>query len=297
MVQSIVVTVQPLVSIASVVVGVQGPRGPAGIDGSDGATGPAGSDGAAGAPGSDGSNGADGNRILAGTTAPPDDLGADGDFYVNSATGDVWSHGGSVGWNYGFSIIGPQGPQGIQGTQGIQGITGDTGATGPQGPAGSSATGGIDVLVDGAIVQSLAPGLEFSASQFATSVNSDGSVNLTLSASVLKSNVSANLTAGYTASGYNAGTKSSGTYTPDPANGGLQYAVNGGAHTLAPPSTGGGNAVSVVVQYTNNGSAGAVTTSGFSKVDGSFTTTNGHDFMCYMTVINGFSHLNIVALQ
>lgn len=106
-----------------------------------------------------------------------------------------------------------------------------------------------------------------------------------------------NLAVGYTASGYNAGTKSSGTFTPDPANGNLQYAVNGGAHTLAPPSTGTGNALTLIVQYTNNGSAGAITTSGFTKVDGSFTTTNGHDFMCYMTVLNGFSHLNIVALQ
>lgn len=116
-------------------------------------------------------------------------------------------------------------------------------------------------------------------------------------ANTLKSNVSANLTVGYTASGYSAGTKSSGTYTPDPANGALQYATNGGAHTLAPPSTGGGNAVSMVVQYTNNGSAGAITTSGFTKVSGSFTTTNGDDFMCYITLVNGFSHLNIVALQ
>ena len=92
---------------------------------------------------------------------------------------------------------------------------------------------------------------------------------------------------------FDAGTKSSGTYTPDPESGNLQKAVNGGAHTLAPPAFD----TTMVIQYTNNASAGAVTTSGFTKVDGTFTTTNGDDFMCYIAVINGFKHLNIVAMQ
>ncbi|MFD1985897.1 DUF2793 domain-containing protein [Mesorhizobium newzealandense] len=119
-----------------------------------------------------------------------------------------------------------------------------------------------------------------------------------LNSAVLRSNATANFTAGYTASGYSAGTKSSGTFTPDPANGNLQYAVNGGAHTLAPPSTGGGNALSMVIQYTNNGSAGALTTSGFTKKTGdALTTVNGDDFLFHITVLNGFSHLNVVALQ
>ncbi|MBN9497865.1 MAG: hypothetical protein J0H39_14000 [Alphaproteobacteria bacterium] len=98
---------------------------------------------------------------------------------------------------------------------------------------------------------------------------------------------------GYSATPYSAGTKSSGTFTPDPANGNFQYATNGGAHTLAPPASD----CTMVVQYTNNGSAGAVTTSGFTKVTGSFTTTNGDDFMCYITRCNGFMHLHIQALQ
>lgn len=112
-------------------------------------------------------------------------------------------------------------------------------------------------------------------------------------ADTLKSDTTANLTAGYTATTYNAGTQSSGTYTPDASNGNLQRAVNGGAHTLAPPSSD----CTIIVQYTNNSSAGAITTSGFTKVDGSFTTTDGHDFMAYITRVNAFSHLNIVALQ
>lgn len=115
----------------------------------------------------------------------------------------------------------------------------------------------------------------------------------TYNANYVKSDTAATFTKGYAATSYNAGTKSSGTFTPASSDGNFQYAVNGGAHTLAPPSTD----CTIAIQYTNNASAGAVTTSGFTKVSGSFTTTNGDDFMCYITKLNGFSFLNIVALQ
>jgi hypothetical protein len=110
----------------------------------------------------------------------------------------------------------------------------------------------------------------------------------------LNSGVSDTLTKGFSATSYNAGTQSTGTFTPDPANGNFQYAVNGGAHTLAPPSSD----CSIVVQYTNNGSAGAVTTSGFTYTSGdSLTTTNGDDFLLFITRLNGFSHLHKQKLQ
>ena len=90
------------------------------------------------------------------------------------------------------------------------------------------------------------------------------------------------------------GTKSSGTYTPTTAGGTYKTATNNGAHTLAPQS----EVSTIVIQYTNDSSAGSITTSGWDKVSGdSFTTTNGHDFMCYLTVIGGFQHLHVVALQ
>lgn len=102
------------------------------------------------------------------------------------------------------------------------------------------------------------------------------------------------LTAGYNVTATDAGTKSSGTYTPDPQVNNFQYAVNGGAHTLAPPATD----CCMVVQYTNNGSAGAITTSGFTMVTGdTLNTTNGNDFFCHITRCNGFSHLHVTALQ
>ena len=113
-------------------------------------------------------------------------------------------------------------------------------------------------------------------------------------ADTLKADTADVLTVGFAATPHSAGTKSSGTYTPDEANGNFQYATNNGAHTLAPPT----NDCNLVIQYTNGASAGAITTSGFTKVTGdSFDTTNGNDFLAYITKINGFSHLNVVALQ
>ena len=103
-----------------------------------------------------------------------------------------------------------------------------------------------------------------------------------------------NMLSGASATPYNAGTKASGTYTPDEANANFQYAVNGGAHTLAPPT----NNSTMVIQYTNNGSAGTITVSGFTVVDGdTATTTDGHDFFYYITKLNGFSLLTVKALQ
>jgi len=114
-------------------------------------------------------------------------------------------------------------------------------------------------------------------------------------ADTLKADVGDTLTAGYITDSYSGGTQSSGTYTPAPATGqeNFQHITNGGAFTLAPPAS----PCSVVLQVTNNASAGAVTTSGFTKVDGAFTTTNGDDFMCFIVKSNDFSYLNIVALQ
>lgn len=93
---------------------------------------------------------------------------------------------------------------------------------------------------------------------------------------------------------YNAGTQSSGTFTPTYTNGNTQTATNGGAHTFAPQSGNG----SIVVHYTNNSSAGSIATSGFTIVTGdSLTTTDSDEFLFYSVVIGSVSHLNIVALQ
>tara|TARA_R110000824_G_scaffold329221_3_gene516049 strand:+ start:5625 stop:7706 length:2082 start_codon:yes stop_codon:yes gene_type:complete len=113
-------------------------------------------------------------------------------------------------------------------------------------------------------------------------------------ADTLKADTADVLTAGFATTIHDAGTKSSGTYTPDEADGNMQKAVNGGAHTLAPPA----NDCTLVIQYTNNSSAGTITHSGFTVVDGdSLTTTNGHDFFFYITNSDAFSLLTVKALQ
>ena len=121
-----------------------------------------------------------------------------------------------------------------------------------------------------------------------------GSITQAYDVDTLKADTADVLTAGFATTAYNAGTKSSGTFTLDESNGNHQYVVNGGAHTLAPPS----NNCSIVLHYTNSGSAGTITTSGFTAVDGdSFSAGNGDEFICYVTKINDVSHLTIKALQ
>jgi|TARA_R110000796_G_scaffold183850_1_gene300428 hypothetical protein len=103
-----------------------------------------------------------------------------------------------------------------------------------------------------------------------------------------------NMLSGASATPFNAGTKASGTFTPNEADANFQHVINGGAHTLAPPT----NNCCIIVQYTNNASAGAITVSGFTKVDGdTATTTNGDDSFYFITKLNGFSLLTVKALQ
>jgi hypothetical protein len=112
--------------------GATGPQGPIGLTGATGATGPQGSIGLSGPQGVAGTNG---TAVLNGTTVPVAGIGANGDFYLNTATNTLYGPKVSGVWPAGISLVGPQGPQGTQGLQGIQGLTG---ATGPQGPAGTS---------------------------------------------------------------------------------------------------------------------------------------------------------------
>lgn len=104
---------------------------------------------------------------------------------------------------------------------------------------------------------------------------------------------------GFIATSYNghgtAGVVSSGTVTPAPgaAQGNIQHYTNGGAHTLAPPA----NPCTVAIEITNNASAGAITTSGFSVVEGSFNTTNAKKFLASIVKTATVSLLNIRAMN
>jgi hypothetical protein len=110
---------------------------------------------------------------------------------------------------------------------------------------------------------------------------------------ILKADTTDNLTVGYTTTSNNLGTVATGTTTLAFASGQVQRLVNGGAFTLAPPSSGEGT---MMVEITNNASAGAITTSGFTSVTGdAFDTTNTNKFLCSVAVINGTSYLSVIA--
>lgn len=158
---------------------------------------------------------------------------------------------------------------------------------------------------DGNLAQWNADGDAVDSSIAASGVLVDGNIGSTVQgydADTLKADTADQLTAGYTEALDDDGTQSSGTYTPDADTGNTKAIVNGGAFTLAPPSAASGEAIHMTLLVTNNASAGAITTSGFTLVNGdSFTTANGDDFLCSITVIKKggttFSELIVRALQ
>jgi hypothetical protein len=102
------------------------------------------------------------------------------------------------------------------------------------------------------------------------------------------------LTGGVTVTEKSLGTITTGTTTLDMGDRPMHSYTNGGAHTLAPGAVIG----STLVAITNNGSAGTITTSGWTKVSGdSFTTTNGHKFLCAASVSAVGSLLTVQAMQ
>ena len=103
--------------------------------------------GRAGDKGQTGNAGSDGKTVLNGSGVPSSGLGADGDFYIDTANNNLYGPKASGAWGSATSLVGPQGSQGIQGNtgssgsqgiqgiQGPQGLQGNVGATGPQGDA------------------------------------------------------------------------------------------------------------------------------------------------------------------
>jgi len=95
--------------------GTPGPPGPTGPAGPEGPAGPAGPTGPAGTPGTPGAPGAPGEKWFTGSGAPPGAVGAIGDWYLDSATGDFYEKTGSTTWTLRGSLKGPAGPTGPAG--------------------------------------------------------------------------------------------------------------------------------------------------------------------------------------
>lgn len=289
--------------------GVTGPVGATGSTGVTGATGPGGV-GSVGATGPTGPTGVTGATGPTGVTGPQPTLatnaqtliGTDATVAVTPASlAALWQKGTPVA-SAGTVNFGDGGFWHITGTTTITAVTW---TTQPNGRWAWVIFDGILTLTNGAALA--LPGaanivtaagdralfVEDSSGNVIclTYVRTDGTA---ISPLMLRSDTSANLTKGFTSATYDNGTLTSGTLTPDPANGGHQKATFNGALTLAPPSTGTGTATDVVLTVTNGASAGAITTSGFTKVDGAFDTTNAHKFKCFMSIDSVASYLNIV---
>ena len=146
-------------------------------------------------------------------------------------------------------------------------------------------------------VNNLAQVKAFDEADYATAAQGE------LADSALQPDESANLTAAYTSSVDPDGAQSSGTYTPTTAAGSnCKSITNGGAFPLAPPATATNTVTHLSLFIVNNASAGAITTSGFTKVAGdAFTTTDAHEFSCTIQVtdIGGteYSSLVVLAMQ
>jgi hypothetical protein len=99
-----------------------------------GATGGTGSQGPAGPAGADGQDGEDGRTLLSGTVDPTAGDGADGDFFINTATSTLFGPKAAGAWPAGVSLIGADGADGAQGPAGPAGADGQDGADGQTDP-------------------------------------------------------------------------------------------------------------------------------------------------------------------
>jgi hypothetical protein len=118
---------------------------------------------------------------------------------------------------------------------------------------------GDDANFASTVTTALANRLRFDAAQtLSGGEKAQALTNIGLS-TALKSDATAAISAGFTLTPYSDGTKSSGTFTPDPANHNYRYVINNGAHTIAAPTSD----CAMDILYRNAASAGALTMSGF----------------------------------
>ncbi len=99
---------------------------------------------------------------------------------------------------------------------------------------------------------------------------------------------------GVVTASHDEGTKTTGTFTPTPTSGNIKHFINGGAFTLGVHTA----PCTLILEMTNNASAGAVDTTAFTLVDGdTLTTTDGHRFVLQITITENASRLSVSAYQ
>jgi hypothetical protein len=87
--------------------------------------------------------GAAGTKFYNGAGVPSSGLGIDGDYYIRTATGDLYERESSA-WSVILNLKGADGAPGAAGATGAQGAKGDTGDAGAAGSAGSPGATGAD---------------------------------------------------------------------------------------------------------------------------------------------------------
>lgn len=163
--------------------------------------------------------------------------------------------------------------------------------------AAASATAAATSEGNAASSATAAAGSATAAAGSATAAaTSESNAAATLADAVRKTTTST-ISAGYTITPYNAGSKSGGVvFTPAPANGNYQYLTNDGPFTLGAPAADCG----MSIQVTNGAAAGNITFSGFTvgvnKGD-ILDTIAGHVFRIRIERINGVSTYSVQALQ
>ena len=99
--------------------------------------------GSVGVTGATGATGINGNTLLSGVSAPQNNLGSNGDFYLNTSTQQIYGPKLSGAWPAtGVSLVGAIGATGVAGATGTTGATGAMGAAGATGSAGTTGAPG-----------------------------------------------------------------------------------------------------------------------------------------------------------
>lgn len=100
-------------------------------------------EGTVGLQGPKGERGENGNSVRSGAGVPSNELGVNGDYYVNTSAKTVYGPKAGGVWGGATSLVGERGETGLTGAEGPKGATGTTGATGSKGEVGSEGPRGL----------------------------------------------------------------------------------------------------------------------------------------------------------